>query len=318
MGYELVSACRGALTRQARFGLWCGSRGTGMFKRGDIQIRDPFVVPVREQGMYYMYGTTDANCWAGAATGFNAFRSKDLEHWEGPIPVFRPPGGFWADRNFWAPEVHCYAGRWFMFASFKAERVCRGTQVLVADRPEGPFAPWSDGPVTPREWECLDGTLFVDEAGKPWMVFCHEWVQVKDGEMCAVRLSDDLRRAEGEPALLFRASEAAWVKPIRDGKSYVTDGPFLHRTGEGGLLMLWASLGAKGYAQGVARSEGGGVRGPWRQIAEPLFANDGGHGMLFRTFDGRLMLTLHSPNKTPNERPLFMCVREEEGRLRVG
>ena len=53
-----------------------------------------------------------------------------------------------------------------MFASFKAAGVCRGTQILVADHPKGPFVPHSDGPVTPRDWECLDGTLYVDPGGK--------------------------------------------------------------------------------------------------------------------------------------------------------
>jgi len=95
----------------------------------------------------------------------------------------------------------------------------------------------------------------------------------------------------------------------------VTDGPFLYRAQNGALLMLWSSFGAGGYAQGVARSTSGQILGPWIQEPEPLYAQDGGHGMVFRTFDGRLMLTLHRPNKTPDERPLFLPLRDEEGRL---
>ena len=37
--------------------------------------------------------------------------------------------------------------------------------------------------VTPDGWQSLDGTLYVDRSGKPWMVFCHEWLQVGDGQM---------------------------------------------------------------------------------------------------------------------------------------
>jgi hypothetical protein len=33
--------------------------------------------------------------------------------------------------------------------------------------------------------------------------------------------------------------------------------------------------------------------------------------MLFRTFEGELMLTLHRPNKSPDERPRFFRVRED-------
>src|SRR6185436_5786395 len=107
--------------------------------------------------------------------------STDLAHWDGPFPAFRPPSGFWADRNFWAPEVHFYQGRYYMFASFKAENVPRGTQILVSDTPQGLFLPMSAGTVTPPDWECLDGTFFLDANNAPWIIFCHEWVQVGDG-----------------------------------------------------------------------------------------------------------------------------------------
>lgn len=51
-----------------------------------------------------------------------------------------------------------------------------------------------------------------------------------------------------------------------------------------------------------------GIQGPWEQSAEPIYGRDGGHGMLFRDFDQRLWMTLHHPNKNPNERPLLLEV----------
>jgi len=286
-----------------------------MLRKEDIQLRDPFVLPVEETGEYYLYGSTDKNIWRGPATGFDTYRSKDLESWEGPFPAFRPGPDFWSDTQYWASEVHRYQGRYYMFATFKAEGVCRGTQILVSDDPAGPFVPHSDGPVTPRDWECLDGTLYVDRSGRPWMVFCHEWVQVKDGEICAVPLTPSLDRADGEPVTLFSASQAPWVDPIREGDVYVTDGPFLYTCEDGALLMLWSSFKGGKYAQGIARSTTGDVTGPWVQENEPLYESDGGHGMMFRAFDGRLFLALHTPNKTPDERPVFIELREENGRL---
>src|SRR5690554_4562248 len=116
-----------------------------MLTKEDIQIRDPFVLPMKSEGQYYLFGSTDKDIWKSKATGFDVYRSRDLEAWEGPYPAFRPPAGFWSDRNYWAPEVHEYRGRYYMFATFKAEGVCRGTQILVADRPEGPYQPHSDG-----------------------------------------------------------------------------------------------------------------------------------------------------------------------------
>ncbi len=36
------------------------------------------------------------------------------------------------------------------------------------------------------------------------------------------------------------------------------------------------------------------LQGPWEQLA-PLVKAGSGHGMLFETFDGRLMMVLHRP-----------------------
>jgi arabinan endo-1,5-alpha-L-arabinosidase len=304
-----------------------------------IQIRDPFVVADQAQRCYYLFGTTDKDCWKGPGTGFDCYRSEDLIDWEGPIPAFRPPPGFWGTHNFWAPEVHHYQGRYYMFATFAGERVFRGTQILVSDLISGPYVPLTDGPITPGNWQCLDGTLHIDGKGEPWIVFCHEWMQVHDGAMYAMRLSHDLTRAAAPPVFLFNASQAPWA--YRSGwpgpgqpsqfpaylsgpevaASYpfpihVTDGPFLHRKKDGMLLMLWSTLGEEGYTMGLAHSESGEVSGPWIQLAEPLWTQDGGHGMIFRTFEGRLFIAIHHPNQTPLERPLFVEIEETASGIR--
>lgn len=287
-----------------------------MLAKEQIQIRDPYVLRKDDEGVYYLFGSTDPDIWKSRGIGFDVYKSRDLAAWEGPFPAFRPAPDFWAEKNFWAPEVHAYRGKYYMFATFKADGVCRGTQVLAADHPLGPFRPHSDGPVTPRHWECLDGTLFVDDEGMPWIIFCHEWVQIQNGTICAMRLSEKLDRAAGEPIELFAAGDAPWADPIRGG-NYVTDGPFVHRCGSGELLLLWSSFDDGLYAQGVARSASGGILGPWEQEREPIFRSDGGHGMIFRTFEGELMLALHTPNNTPDERPVFIPLEERDGRLSV-
>jgi hypothetical protein len=287
-------------------------------KKSEIQIRDPFVLPIKEEGRYILFGSTDVNIWSGPGSGFDCFASHDLENWEGPIPAFRPPESFWANTQFWAPECHIWNGRYYLFASFALDGKQRGTQILVSAQPEGPYVIHSDGPVTPREWECLDGTLHVGANGRPWMVFCHEWVQVEDGEMCAIPLSDDLKSPIGKPNLLFHASDAAWSKPFEANGRYqnrVTDGPFLYRMCDGQLLMLWSTMGYEGYAMGYAISQSGGILGPWAQSQRPIYSKDGGHGMLFRDFTGKIRMTLHHPNNSPDERPVWFEVIEEENSL---
>lgn len=293
-----------------------------MIEADEIRIRDPFVLPDEAAGVYYLFGSADGG---GRASGFSCYRSHDLLEWEGPFPAFQPSPSFWGKEDFWAPEVHRFGGRFYMFASFKAARRYRGTHVLVSDIASGPYTPLVEGPITPPDWQCLDGTLHVDSDGNPWIVFCHEWVQVHNGAMYAMRLSPDLREASGRPVFLFTASEGPWVRKAewpadnydRRFPDYVTDGPFLYRLANGLLIMLWSSIGAGGYAMGTARSDTGNIEGPWRQDAEPLWTEDGGHGMIFRAFDGRLMLAFHSPNNSPQERPVFVEIEEADDSIRL-
>jgi len=282
-----------------------------MLKTNEINIRDPFVLPYH--GVYYMVGTRAKTCW-GPANGFDGYRSTDLENWEGPFEIFHRPVGFWADKNYWAPEIHVYQGSFYLFATFNStESDRKGTMILHADNPLGPYSLHSDGKVTPDNWRCLDGTLYVSPEGIPYLVFSHEWTDIGDGQICCVQLSDDLKRRVSQPRVLFAASDAKpWVKSITnrqwDGPIYVTDGPFLHRRDNGELVMLWATFGEKGYAEAVSRSDNGDITGNWTVDDKPLFDDNGGHGMIFRTFDGRYKLTLHQPNETPKEHPVFLDI----------
>ncbi|WP_017472462.1 glycoside hydrolase family 43 protein [Amphibacillus jilinensis] len=277
-----------------------------MLKKEQIHLRDPFIFPECQTKTYYLFGTTDGNVWSGRAEGFDYYTSTDLQNWDGPFPAFRPDQSFWADRQFWAPEVHKYQAEYYMLASFKAENRCRGTQILKAKHPSGPYHSITNGPVTPGQWECLDGTLYVDADGHPWLIFCWEWLQVQDGKICAQKLTDDLKQPIAEPIVLFRASEAKWTKPAKRSESvYVTDGPFLYHQGNK-LSMIWSSMAEHGYAIGVSHSLSGNVAGPWQHDDAVLIERDGGHGMIFQTFEGEWLLTFHAPNQTPKERPVFI------------
>ncbi|KQW52591.1 glycoside hydrolase [Nocardioides sp. Root1257] len=304
-----------------------------------IRMRDPFILD-DPSGGYVLFGTTDENLWDGPATGFDCYTSEDLDTWVGPFPAFRPTEGFWADTQFWAPEVHVHDGRYFMFATFASSAPAdgpRGVQVLVADEPTGPFVPWSDGPLTPRDVPCLDGTLFIDDEGAPWLVYSRGAEGVPggppgpaDGEMYALPLSADLKTVVGSPLLLFTASSAPWSKPLSFPEGVeppeqlnlakdplFTDGPFFVRSEGGVLHLLWSSFGEEGYAMGVATSETGLVTGPWTQRDEPLWARNGGHGMVFTDLAGVDRLVFHWPNNTPDERVRLSAVDVSDDGIRL-
>ena len=66
-----------------------------------------------------------------------------------------------------------------------------------------------------------------------------------------------------------------------------------------------------------AVSDNGDIDGNWVQRDELLFKKDGGHGMIFKTFDDKLLLLLHSPNKHPLERPAYFELEDKNGMLYV-
>ncbi|MBQ7760548.1 MAG: family 43 glycosylhydrolase [Clostridia bacterium] len=268
----------------------------------DINIRDPFILT--HGGKYYMYGTRARLTWDQRLNGygFDVYVSEDMNDWQGPISIFEKKEGFWGQYDYWAPEVHYYKGKFYMFASFKGDGYHRGTAILVSDTPDGEFKEHSCGAITPSDWECLDGTFYI-ENDTPYIVFCHEWTQVHDGEVCALRLTPDLKSAVGEPILLWKASQANWKYDIRDYGAYVTDGPFLVKNGKD-LICIWSSFSKGEYVEAIARSDNGSILGNWTIDDKLMYEKDGGHGMIFTDLKGQLSFVYHAPNETPNERPV--------------
>ncbi|WP_432562243.1 glycoside hydrolase family 43 protein [Kineococcus sp. SYSU DK003] len=304
----------------------------------EFPAHDPFVLPVAHDGTYRLYSAAH-----GEHPGVVVRTSTDLRNWSAPRPVFTVPADCWADPSAapWAPEVHLWRGRYHLFTTlhqpadalppvrqggttfvlgtddprWRLAPARRGTVVAVSDSPDGPFELLDpSGPVPPAEFMTLDGTLHVDRAGRPWMVYAHEWVQILDGTVEAVPLQDDLSRAAGPPVHLFRGSEASWQRSVTPGTAslapYVTDGPQLRRLPGGALAALWSSYRAGGaeYVQTWAISRTGELTGHWEQRGV-LVGGDAGHGMLFETFEGRTVLVLHRGTGTQRVRAELHEVR---------
>lgn len=290
---------------------------------------------------------------APPGTGVLAWWSPDLVSWGSPTAVFTVPDDCWADSSVapWAPEVHAWGDRFVLATTLhnpgdrlpavvqRSTRIAmspsgrgdftpvrRGTVLAVADDPRGPFELLDPSrPHTPWGFMALDGTLTRDEHGAPWLVYAHEWVQTVDGTMEAVPLDEDLRAA-GDPVHLFRGSEASWfrtVAPTAEALApYVTDGPQLFDLPGGALAMIWASYrpdpsytGGE-YVETQAVSPSGSMFGPWQQ-GEVLVDGNAGHGMLFTTHEGDLLLVLHRGMGTPRVRAEIHEVTATAGGLQI-
>lgn len=279
-------------------------------KNNEINIRDPFVLV--HEGKYYMYGTRARNfgCETG---GFDVYVGTDLENWSSPKEVFNSVKHGYNRHVNWAPEVHKVGDSYYLFATFTKPNNLRGTYILRSESPEGEFVPHSDGAVTPYEWECLDGTLY-EENGKRYCVFCHEHTQILNGTICYVELSEDLTHAVSEPVELFDAGSYLGREADDDWHN-VTDGPFMYRLKSGKLIMIWSTNNGK-YLQCVATSDNGSLKGKWSHL-DPIFTEDGGHGMLFKDLEGELRLTLHCPNIQLSEKPVFFKLKETEDTVKI-
>lgn len=277
----------------------CQSRAKNHVPLDSIVLSDPCILPDRATMTYYMTGT-----------GGKLWKSKDLRYWNGPYTVAETDPASWMgpEPMIWAAELHPYKGKYYYFATFTNPDVKIGSfrgneierracHVLVSDKAEGPYRPMEDKTYLPAEKPTLDGTLWVDTDGKPYMVYCYEWLQTWDGTIEKIELKPDLSGSMGEGQLLFRASDSPWSREVIDGDtvaSKVTDGPYLFRTQTGRLGMIWTSWIYDVYTQGVAYSESGTLDGPWVQEEQPITPPNFGHGMLFRTFDGQLLMSVHS------------------------
>ena len=283
----------------------------------DVHISDPFILADEKRHSYFTFVQfidkerfPNIDC---SQPAFYVLESKELVNWSIPRICFQK-GSFWADKDYWAPEVHIWRGKYYLISSFMAVGKYRRCQCLISDSPDGPYKPHGE-PLTPEGWHCLDGSLYQDLNGRPWLVFAHEWLQVYDGQIVAIRLSDDLSKAIGEPFILFRASQAPWV--TRSSSGFVTDGPFLWRLHDGKLIMLWSSFSEGGYSTSIAHSASGEILGPWIQDDIPLYGLDGGHAMLFRSFGGQLMMAMHCPNEHTRKRILLFEMEEVDGTIRI-
>ena len=280
-----------------------------------IYSRDPFILLC--DGKYYFYQR--------AENGVCCSLSLDLENWSEPVMVYTMPKDFHGIKDlFWAPECHYYKGNFYLFTSVFSNRTGRRNIAVYRSKdPLGPFVDISDGCVGKPEWDTIDGTLYVDKEGKPWLVFVHEWTGNPDkvGRMAVARLSDDLSHIASEPKDIFKATDTEFAR------NSITDGPYLYETESGRLIMIWSNFGKKGYFIAKAYSDNG-IDGEWKQEDEllyekeikPEFAFDGGHGMIFADKYGKLRLALHTPNIPVDgtyEHLLILEIQESDNTLKI-
>ena len=248
----------------------------------DFFVRDPFIYADPNTQLYYLH--------VNERPAIGVYESPNLVNWKyvGQSFIRDSNSDFWGVEDFWAPDVYYYDGKYYLFVTFNNPSTKRGTSILVSDAITGPFEPLVNQSVTPAEWQSLDGSLYIDNQDQPWLLFAKEWLEAIDGEIYAQKLLPDLTATEGDPVLLFSASEAPWTGTISYGgvTGYVTDAPFIYEASNGKLMLLWSSFTKNArYAIGTAISDNGEITGNWIQSPYPINTDNGGHAMVFTDFN---------------------------------
>ena len=277
-------------------------------KREQIHIRDPFVI--RENGKYYLLGTTGDDPW-GKASDLTLYCSDDLENFE-RVCVMVDPKYLETYTNIWAPEMHKYKGRFYLIVSVFRDDLGRGSMIFVSDKLDDSFVPLTGEYITPKGWGCLDSTLFVYQ-NKPYLCFSNEWMTPitndGDGALFIAEISEDLTHLVEQPHKIISGKYSGIAVSICVGThhGYVAEGPWLYSEGDD-IVLLWSTASKTGYT--VVRSVSHtGIYGEY-QFDSLVFEKDGGHCMRFLDGDGTPWITIHAPNSTPNER--MMLWKDEE------
>lgn len=291
-----------------------------MIRTEELRVRDPYIVVYHNH--YYMY-KSDGN-------SIYVHKSTDLKNWDDGTVVYTLSSDSWGCQDLWAPEVHYYKEKYYMFLSLLGKSGLRGTEISVADTPDGIFTPITNQPATPVDRSCIDGSLYV-EKGTPYIVYSADWPHNYNpeqdsyiGEIWAMPLTEDLKASAGEPFMLFKSNEAPCSKEPQEceweGKQirrYGSDAPFILPLSDGTLYLTWSPYPKDTYIVAAAISESKSIRGEWTHLSKPLFQQHGGHAMFFDALDGTRKMCIHQPECPPYERAQFLTVVEENRALKV-
>lgn len=262
-------------------------------KKEELRVRDPFIFV--EDGRYYLVGTMQER--------LTLWESKDLVEFEN-VGCMVDLSALEDYRDFWAPELHKYQGKYYLIVSLYRDDLGRGSMIFVSDTLKGVFVPLTGAYITPKNWGCLDATLFVFE-DKPYLCFSNEWTTPitndGDGALFMAELSVDLKEIVGKPTKIVSGKYCGFAVEIEDNhrRGYVAEGPYLYREGQT-IVLLWSTFTDTGYSIVKSVSKDG-IMGTYA-FEKILYKQDGGHCMRFVNTNDEACILFHQPNYSPMER----------------
>lgn len=289
-----------------------------------LQMGDPFVLQHGDR--YFLFGTNASN------EGFKCWESPDLVQWTPKGWAYQETDDSWAKSHYWAPEVKEYRGKFYMTYSAMPKSADTPRLLIalaVSDDPAGPYkdlyAPWFD-----FGYSAIDGHIFVDDDGKPYLYFSRNGAQdgYSFGIIYGVALTEDLSKPIGEVVKLMEADQL-WEK-VRYAENRCNEGAFVLK--HNGRYYMTYSANHTGFPHyGIGYATADHPLGPWVKAEEnPIAATNldvgvsgPGHSCITRSPDGEELFIIyhtHADPKNPSGERVVNIDRlqfDEDGKLKI-
>ncbi|CAG7625990.1 glycoside hydrolase family 43 protein [Paenibacillus allorhizosphaerae] len=213
-----------------------------VIKRG----ADPGVFRASD-GKYYAYPT--------GGGGFRGNSSSDLVQWKDEGQVLKAADTF-GDKNFWAPQVLEYKGKFYMFYSAGKGEGKLHINVAVADSPKGPFKDMLKEPLLNYEYSTIDPYVLIDDNGKIYMYYSNNLLPEGDKKVSSinvVELNEDMSSIKSGPITVAKP-EQSWE--MQSGNNRWNEGAFVLKHDGTYYLMFSANCYCnRNYSVGYATSK---------------------------------------------------------------
>ncbi len=261
-----------------------------------LNIRNPFIYLDKKHLTYYMTGD-----------GGHMWISKDMHLWNGPYNVLQLDSTMWMGSNpiIESPEIHVYNRKFYYTATFirpdvvienaEGRDIIRSScQIFVADSIQGPYKPiQAEKPLLRADHSTRNATFTTDEYNAGYIIYNHAWEQNNNETVQIIRLDEGFDIQIGEPYIMFKASHIPFANSGNVASSHIAEGPYIFKTEGAGLGILFLTEIDDTPCIAVAYSEIGGLNGPWVVEPEPLLKGNYGQPVLFRDFDGTMVMLMH-------------------------
>ncbi len=276
----------------------------------DISVHDPVIA--KDGDTYYLFCTG----W-----GISFYSSKDMVSWRDEGSVFGRTPPAWTTEtvdgfrgHMWAPDIHWYDGRFYLYYSVSAFGKNTSAIGLATNKTldnNSPDYKWEDHGMIVQSvpgrdlWNAIDPNIATDEAGYPYLTFGSFWEGMKLVKLIPNRTAI----AQPEEWWTIAKRERQPFTPDDRAGSAAIEAPFIFKKDSMYYLFVSWDKCCSGinstYKIAVGRSEN--IYGPYLD-KEGKSMNEGGGTIIVEgnthyagaghnsayTFDGRDYLVFHA------------------------